>query len=399
MQLKQYYKSYSLLISSRLTADKSRANFINSKLMFALSESRDHKMGIRPKYLEAPLTVGSVGYGARIGVGQPVKEFHLLIDTGSDINWLQCNPCVECFRQSDPIFNPSKSTTYKPLSCESQLCTSLTVRNCTSSDTCIYGAVYGDNSSTAGEFATETLSFGDSGSVDNVAIGCGLDNQGDFGGFAGILGLGVSQVSFPSQINATSFSYCLVDIDSKSSSTLEFNSVPPDDSVLVPFVTHPSLDVYYYVELTGITVGDELVSIPASVFQIGKNGSGGIILDSGTTVTQFETQVYNSLRDTFVKHTQNLTRTSGFQVFDTCYDLSSMSNVTVPTMSFQFSGGKTVSLPPENYFIPVTSKGKFCLAFAATSQSVSIIGYAQLQGFRVTFDLTNKLIGLCPNKC
>ncbi|KAL3512276.1 hypothetical protein ACH5RR_024993 [Cinchona calisaya] len=394
----QQYESYSSLISSRLAADVARANFINSKLHHALSKSQV-KTDILAEDLEAPVTPRRGGYAARVGVGQPVKEFYLITDTGSDINWLQCQNCRECFSQSDPNFDPSGSTTYKLLSCESQQCTSLRIRNCTSSDTCQYGASYGDRSSTVGDFATETLSFGNSGSVNTVAIGCGIVNRGNFGGFAGILGLGGSVLALPSQIKATSFSYCLVNSDSSSSSTLEFNSATPGDSVLVPFVINPSFDVYYYVELTGITVDDELVSIPASVSQIGNDGSGGIILDSGTTVTQLEAQVYNSLRDTFVKHAQNLPRTSGLQIFDTCYDLSSMSNVTVPSMSFQFSGGKTVSLPPENYLVPVTSDGKFCLAFTATSQIVSIIGNIQQQGFRVSYDLANKLIGFSPNKC
>ncbi|KAL3512273.1 hypothetical protein ACH5RR_024990 [Cinchona calisaya] len=394
----QQYESYSSLISSRLAADVARANFINSKLQLALSKSQV-KTDILPEDLEVPVTHGPGGYAARIGVGQPAKEFHLITDTGSDINWVQCQNCKECFLQSDPKFDPSKSTTYKSLTCKSQQCTSLRTRNCTKSNKCLYGVPYGDGSFTIGNLATETLSFGNSGSVDNVAIGCGRVNRGNFGGFAGILGLGGSVLALPSQIKATSFSYCLVNIDSSSSTTLEFNSPSPCDSVLVPFVTNPSFDVYYYVELTGITVGGHQISIPASVFQIGNDGNSGIILDSGTTVTQLEAQVYKSLRDTFVKYTQNLPKASGFQILDTCYDLSSSSNVTVPKISFQFSGGKTVSLPPENYLIPVTSNGKFCLAFTATSQIVSIIGNTQQQGFRVTYDLANKLIGFSPNKC
>ncbi|KAL3512274.1 hypothetical protein ACH5RR_024991 [Cinchona calisaya] len=134
-------------------------------------------------------------------------------------------------------------------------------------------------------FTTETLSFGNSGSVDNVAIKCGCINQGNFGGFVGILGFEGNVIALPSQIKVTSFSYCLVNIDSSLSSTLEFNLSPLGHLVLVSFVTNPSFNVYYYAELTGITVSEDQISIPASIFQIGNNGNGGIILDSGTTVT------------------------------------------------------------------------------------------------------------------
>ncbi|CAF1863381.1 unnamed protein product [Brassica napus] len=37
--------------------------------------------------------------------------------TGSDIIWTQCLPCLNCFNQSNPIIDPSKSLTYKEKQC------------------------------------------------------------------------------------------------------------------------------------------------------------------------------------------------------------------------------------------------------------------------------------------
>ncbi|OAY84008.1 Protein ASPARTIC PROTEASE IN GUARD CELL 1 [Ananas comosus] len=73
---------------------------------------------------------------------------------------------------------------------------------------------------TVGDFATETLTLGSSEPVRDVAFGCGHDNEGLFVGAAGLLALGGGALSFPSQISAKSFSYCLVDRDSPSASTL-----------------------------------------------------------------------------------------------------------------------------------------------------------------------------------
>ncbi|XP_027167219.1 protein ASPARTIC PROTEASE IN GUARD CELL 1-like [Coffea eugenioides] len=259
---------------------------------------------------------------------------------------------------------------------------------------------YGDRSTVEGEFATETVSFGSSGSVDKVAIGCGHNQRG---GASGILGLGGTPVSFPSQIQATSFSYCLVDRDSGKSSTLEFNSAPPGDSVLVPLIINRRIEVFYYVELTGITINGEQVPIPASAYQIGQDGSGGIVVDSGTTITALPDEVYNSVRDTFVKYAKALTRTSGYDgglvKFDTCYDLSSNPTDGYPTMSLDFSGGKTLPLRPANYWFRVGDSAKNCLAFTVTTQSVSILGNIQQQGMRVNYDLANKMIGFSPNQC
>ncbi|XP_071901220.1 protein ASPARTIC PROTEASE IN GUARD CELL 1-like [Coffea arabica] len=294
--------NYSDLVRSRLASDRARAKLINSKIERALSTfNRPHDVKpdaqVQPEDLETTLTPFGGAYLAQVGVGQPVKEFLLVADTGSQINWLQCLPCDGCSSVSGSVFDPSGSSSYSLLSCASQECASLGEnRNCTA-DPCMFRAGYLEGSSVVGEFATETVSFGSSGSVDKVAIGCAHTNQSV--GASGILGLGGTPVSFPSKIQATSFSYCLVDMDSGKSSTLEFNSAPPGDSVLVPLIFNPS-GIFYYVELTGITINGEQVPIPASAYQIGQDGRGGIVVDSGTTITLLPDEVYNSVRDTHI---------------------------------------------------------------------------------------------------
>ncbi|THG07467.1 hypothetical protein TEA_010253 [Camellia sinensis var. sinensis] len=277
-------------------------------------------------------------------------------------------------------------------------CKSLDVSECRNG-TCLYEVSYGDGSYTVGDFVTETITFGGSASVNNIAIGCGHNNEGLFVGAAGLIGLGGGPLSFPSQINASSFSYCLVDRDSDSTSTLEFDSVTPRNAVTAPLLRNQKLDTFFYVGLTGLSVAGELLSLPPSTFMLASNGDGGVIVDSGTAVTRLQTEAYNSLRDAFVKGTRNLPSTNGVALFDTCYDLSKMKSVEVPTLSFHFSNGKNLALPAKNYLIPVDSAGTFCFAFAPTSSSLSIIGNIQQQGTRVGFDLANSLIGFSPNEC
>lgn len=400
--------NYTSLTLSRLARDSSRVNSLNSHHQLALSgySRSDFKpvydTVVQPEDLQSPITSGtrqgSGEYFTRIGVGQPAKEFYMVIDTGSDISWLQCAPCSDCYQQSDPVFNPSASSTYKALTCHAPQCTSLEVSACRT-DTCLYQVSYGDGSYTVGDFVTETVSFGRSGSVPGVAIGCGHENEGLFIGAAGLLGLGGGSLSLPSQIKATSFSYCLVDRDANSASTLEFNSARPGDSVLAPLLTNSRISTFFYVGLTGLSVGAQMLQIPASTFEIDSNGRGGIIVDSGTAVTRLRTEAYNALRDKFVELSQHLRSSSSFSLFDTCYDLSSLTKVSVPTVALHFSGGKTLQLHPNNYLIPVDSAGKFCLAFAANSGSLSIIGNIQQQGTRVSYDLANKVVGFSPNKC
>ncbi|KAL3655146.1 hypothetical protein CASFOL_000932 [Castilleja foliolosa] len=377
--------NYTSLTLSRLKRDEAHVH------------SRYH-----PKNLESPvisgLSQGSGEYFARIGVGRPAKKFSMVIDSGSDLNWLQCKPCFDCYNQSDPIFNPSTSSTYKPLPCNSNECKSLQDSACRI-DSCLYQISYGDNSYTVGNLATETISFGSSGNVPNVAIGCGHNNEGLFSGAAGLLGLGGGPLSLPSQIKAKSFSYCLVNRDSSLSSTLDFNSAQPNDSVLAPLLINRFVKTFRYVHLTGISVGGRAVNIPPYMFELGRDGRGGVIIDSGTAVTRFRVEVYELFRDAFVSMTRGLPLADGFSLFDTCYDLSTMARVTVPTVSFRFSRGKTLPLQPSNYLIPVDNAGKFCFAFAGMSGSMSIIGNVQQQGIRVSYDLANNFIAFSPNKC
>ncbi|CAN4086728.1 unnamed protein product [Withania somnifera] len=405
--VKLSHKDYAALTLSRLKRDSARVSSLTMKLQLSLnnfnhSDLKPVQTMLEPEDLQTPITSGvsqgSGEYFARLGLGQPAKEYYMVLDTGSDITWVQCEPCSDCYQQSDPIFNPSSSSTYSRLSCDAAQCSALEVSAC-GSQSCLYQVSYGDGSFTVGDFATETVSFGNSGSFSKVAIGCGHDNEGLFVGAAGLIALGGGSLSLPTQIKASSFSYCLVDRDSTSSSTLDFNSARPGDSVTAPLQRNSRRSTFFYVGLTGISVGGQMLSIPASVFQVDGTGDGGIIVDSGTAVTRLQSSAYSALRDSFKKFTQNLPSAGQFALFDTCYDLSSMRRVNVPTVEFHFSGGKALPLHPKNYLIPVNSAGKFCLAFAPTEGSLSIIGNIQQQGTRVSYDLANNLVGFSPDKC
>lgn len=143
---------------------------------------------------------------------------------------------------------------------------------CASGNRCHYEVQYGDGSFTKGDLASETISFGQSGAVNGIALGCGHDNDGLFSGSAGLVGLGSGQLSLTRQIKANSFSYCLVNRDSPHSSTLEFNSVVVAGSIMAPLIRNAKLDAFYYVGVTGMSVGGNPVPIPRSIFQI--DGSG-----------------------------------------------------------------------------------------------------------------------------
>lgn len=328
----------------------------------------------------------------------------MVLDTGSDIIWLQCKPCKKCYSQTDPVFDPVHSTTYKPIPCRSNLCNKLDSPGCNSrTNHCMYQVSYGDGSFTVGDFATESLTFRGV-KIENVSVGCGHDNEGLFVGAAGLLGLGRGKLSFPTQTGYKfdrKFSYCLVDrsASAKPSSMMFGRTALARNAVYTPLLTNSKLETFYYLDLVGISVGGTRVPrITSALFKMDPTGNGGVIIDSGTSVTRLTRPAYIALRNAFRVGASGLKLTDGFSLFDTCYDLSGKTEVKVPTVVLHFRGAD-VSLPATNYLIPVDSSGTFCFAFAGTSSGLSIIGNIQQQGFRVVFDLGTNRVGFAPRGC
>lgn len=350
---------------------------------------------------------GSGEYLMDIAIGTPAASYSAILDTGSDLIWTQCKPCEECFDQSTPIFDPSKSSSFLEISCSSKLCSALPTYTCSKSkDACTYLYTYGDQSSTEGALATETFTFGKI-SVPKIGFGCGSDNEGNgFNQGAGLVGLGRGPLSLISQMDQTEFSYCLTSIDDESStSTLLMGSEASEQKksggkmISTPLIKNPSYPSFYYLALKGITVGDTKLSIDESVFGLNDaDGTGGMIIDSGTTITYLEESAFDELKTEFVSQTKLPVDDSGSMGLDVCFKLpSNADSVEVPKLLFNFEGG-SLDLPAENYMIADSSMGVVCLAMGS-SQGMSIFGNVQQQNMMVLHDLKAQTLSFMPTQC
>ncbi|KAL9320485.1 hypothetical protein ACSQ67_012324 [Phaseolus vulgaris] len=390
------------LFHLRLQRDGKRVQSLLTLAALNSSHARRSGSGFSSSIISG-LAQGSGEYFTRIGVGTPAKYVYMVLDTGSDVVWLQCAPCRKCYTQTDPVFDPTKSRTYAGIPCGAPLCRRLDSPGCNKNKVCQYQVSYGDGSFTFGDFSTETLTFRRT-RVTRVALGCGHDNEGLFIGAAGLLGLGRGRLSFPVQTGRRfnqKFSYCLVDrsASAKPSSVVFGDSAVSRTARFTPLLQNPKLDTFYYVELLGISVGGTPVrGLSASLFRLDSAGNGGVIIDSGTSVTRLTRPAYIALRDAFRVGASRLKRASEFSLFDTCFDLSGLTEVKVPTVVLHFRGAD-VSLPASNYLIPVDNSGSFCFAFAGTMSGLSIIGNIQQQGFRVSYDLGGSRVGFAPRGC
>ncbi|KAG6557490.1 hypothetical protein Mapa_000763 [Marchantia paleacea] len=369
------------------------------------------ELSTKASSFQSPVAAAPGGYIMSISLGTPPQTRTAIADTGSDLVWLQCAPCSVCYQQPDPLFDPRKSSTYKKIRYFSSLCGDLPQVSY-NWGYCTYRYGYGDQSTTQGDFALDTLTLtatdGSTQAVPDFAFGCGKRNQGTFSGTDGLVGLGRGAISFNEQIGSligSKFSYCLVDAFSSATETspLIFGDAAEStgNSLKVkmkytPLIRNPAADTFYYVKLNGILVNNKAVSgIRSSAFALNVlTGQGGVILDSGTTITQLIQSAYIPLLtklQSLIQYTQIDSSQIGL---DLCYDLSGVANPTFPSVTFQFQGVDLV-LPANNLFLQVDNQGTTCLAFAGTSD-FTIIGNIQQQNHYFLYDVANERVGIAP---
>ncbi|KAG7561403.1 Xylanase inhibitor C-terminal [Arabidopsis thaliana x Arabidopsis arenosa] len=374
--------------------------------------------------LESGMTLGSGEYFMDVLVGSPPKHFSLILDTGSDLNWIQCLPCYDCFQQNGAFYDPTASASYKNITCNDPRCNLVSPpdppKPCKSDNqSCPYYYWYGDSSNTTGDFAVETFTVNlttSGGSselynVENMMFGCAHWNRGLFHGAAGLLGLGRGPLSFSSQLQSLyghSFSYCLVDrnSDTNVSSKLIFG----EDKDLL---SHPNLnftsfvagkenlvDTFYYVQIKSIIVAGEVLNIPEETWNISSDGAGGTIIDSGTTLSYFAEPAYEFIKNKIAEKAKGKYPVyRDFPILDPCFNVSGIDNIQLPELGIAFADGAVWNFPTENSFIWL-SEDLVCLAILGTPKSAfSIIGNYQQQNFHILYDTKRSRLGYAPTKC
>ncbi|CAL5196338.1 unnamed protein product [Lathyrus oleraceus] len=344
-------------------------------------------------------------------VGTPPFKLYGIADTGSDIVWLQCEPCEQCFNQTTPKFTPTKSSTYKNIPCSSNLCQSVRDSTCDDKNNCEYSISYGDRSHSQGDLSVDTLTLestsGQSISFPNTVIGCGTDNTVSFQGVSsGIVGLGGGPVSFITQLGSLiggKFSYCLPPSllafetwSSNSTTKLNFGDaaiVSGNDVVSTPIVKKDS-PVFYYLTLESFSVGNKTVKFRGLSSKDNDN-EGNIIIDSGTTLTLLPSKIYNDLESAVVESVKLERVDDPNKIFNLCYSLTS-DGYDFPLITAHFDGAD-VKLHPISTFVQV-AEGIVCFAFQS-SQIGAIFGNLAQQNLLVGYDLQQKTVSFKATDC
>ncbi|XP_078165518.1 aspartic proteinase nepenthesin-1-like [Carex rostrata] len=124
-----------------------------------------------------------------------------------------------------------------------------------------------------------------------------------------------------------------------------------------PLLKNPIFPFYYYLSLLGITVGTTKLDIPSSTFALNSNGTGGMIIDSSTSITYLEMSGYNAVKRA------------------------------------------DLALPESNYFIHDSDTDLFCLTVMGSSGGMSILGSMQQENFKIIYDTNKSKLSFIPTQC
>ncbi|PHT45272.1 hypothetical protein CQW23_14430 [Capsicum baccatum] len=410
---KPKFKDYDSLLESKLSRSKARVSHLASILGNGNSiganknQTRPHiEHESKSADVKVPGTtsthyVGPGEYVASFTIGTQQIQSYLVIDTGSDLVWWQCEPCADdgCYNQHDPLYDSTTSGTYETLDCiaKSESCfTSDEVVCWHSTRECLYDVIYEEGSRTRGWIAEDTITFVLDQNQEKILFGCAKDQMSGVQSFgpeySGIAGIGRRELSggysLPSQFGADIMAMCLSGIDSERS-TLSFHTTPFEKTISAELLPDPSNPEFYYVDLYKVFINDKEITLNPSIWNFRNAIDYSCLVDTGTAATYFPRDFYNVFRDTFRQEVQNIRLVNGPRPggFDTCYrgDPGVVPNFPVVKMYFGHQDPNNLLLLTHQR-VMAHIRGMFCLAFYAWDEHYAILGVNQLQGIGLTFD-------------
>ncbi|PKA50113.1 Aspartic proteinase CDR1 [Apostasia shenzhenica] len=329
----------------------------------------------------------------------------------SDLIWVQCKPCDECYKQKAPLFDPKASSSYKIIPCDSDSCSALPQTSCGKANQCEYNYGYGDRSFVDGFFSSETIGFDSTGGrpvqIPKTLFGCthrsnGTFNQDD----AGLVGLGGGKLSLIRQLGSAiggKFSYCLPSqSQSSATSKLNFGShavVSGTNAVTTPLITSIP-DTFYFLNLEQVSVAGQAIAVEKSSDKLAVE-EGNIIIDSGTTLTLIDDVTFHSVVRKVASSVSLPQVNDPNGIFSLCFDVyGARNNAKFPEITFRFSGGAAVVLHQENAFV-YAAEDTVCLAIisSAINIGINIFGNIAQRNFNIGYDLTAKTITFAPTDC
>ncbi|PWA50602.1 Aspartic peptidase [Artemisia annua] len=309
-----------------------------------------------------PYHIGIIYY-TKVQLGTPPRDYHVQIDTGSNVLWVNCKSCNGCPTSSRlhiPVefYDSSSSSTSSLITCSDSLCTQArrySDSGCSQSNNrCTYRAEFMDGSLTSGYYVSNLMHLNTMGVVPDHQI---LQPKLYSGGYTAS--------------------------ETGNIRTYGVNGI-------FGFSQHSMQD--YQVNFQSISVNGQTLSIDPSTFSYAVNQTGTVI-DSRTTLAFLP-----------------LNLTSGFTVCTAHYfkgrwvlyiQLEIVLSVSskFPLVSLNFQGGSSMHIRPQDYLLQDNSKGgAWCLGFQQT-HGITILGDLVLKDKIIVYDLGGQRLGWFDYNC
>ncbi|RDY11778.1 Aspartic proteinase PCS1, partial [Mucuna pruriens] len=346
-------------------------------------------------------------------IGTPPQKQEMVLDTGSQLSWIQCH------NKTPPTasFDPSLSSSFYVLPCNHPLCKprvpDFTLpTTCDQNRLCHYSYFYADGTYAEGNLVREKISFSPSQTTPPLILGCATESTDA----RGILGMNLGRLSFPSQSKITKFSYCVPARQTRPGSTPtgSFYLGNNPNSARFRYVSMltfsqsqrmPNLDpLAYTVPMQGIRIGGKRLNIQPSVFRPNAGGSGQTMVDSGSEFTFLVDAAYDRVREQISKSVGPRFK-KGYVyggVADMCFDGDAMEiGRLVGDVVFEFEKGVEIMVPKERLLADVGG-GVHCVGIGRSERlgaASNIIGNFHQQNLWVEFDLANRRVGFGAADC
>ncbi|XP_010505214.1 PREDICTED: aspartic proteinase-like protein 2 isoform X1 [Camelina sativa] len=369
-----------------------------------------------------PYLVGSkttMLYFTKVKLGSPPTEFNVQIDTGSDILWVTCSTCSNCPHSSGlgidlHFFDAPGSLTAGSVTCSDPICSSVfqtTAAQCSENNQCGYSFRYGDGSGTSGFYMTDTFYFdailGESlvaNSSAPIVFGCSTYQSGDLTksdkAVDGIFGFGKGKLSVVSQLSSRGitppvFSHCLKG-DGSGGGVFVLGEILVPGIVYSPLV--PS-QPHYNLNMLSIGVNGQMLPIDAAVFEA--SNTRGTIVDTGTTLTYLVKEAYDPFINAISNSVSQLV-TPIISNGEQCYLVSTSISDVFPPVSFNFAGGASMMLRPQEYLFHYgfyDGASMWCIGFKIAPEEQTILGDLVLKDKVFVYDLARQRIGWTNYDC
>ncbi|KAL9309082.1 Aspartyl protease APCB1 [Arabidopsis thaliana] len=366
-------------------------------------------------------------YYTRILVGKPEdgQYYHLDIDTGSELTWIQCDaPCTSCAKGANQLYKPRKDNLVRSSEafCVEVQRNQLT-EHCENCHQCDYEIEYADHSYSMGVLTKDKFHLKlHNGSLaeSDIVFGCGYDQQGLLLNTLlktdGILGLSRAKISLPSQLASRGIisnvvGHCLAsDLNGEGYIFMGSDLVPSHGMTWVPMLHDSRLDAYQ-MQVTKMSYGQGMLSLDGGNGRVGK-----VLFDTGSSYTYFPNQAYSQLVTSLQEVSGlELTRDDSDETLPICwraktnFPFSSLSDVkkffrpiTLQIGSKWLIISRKLLIQPEDYLI-ISNKGNVCLGILDGSSvhdgSTIILGDISMRGHLIVYDNVKRRIGWMKSDC